>query len=118
MSGQDGKKRINITIGPAELARARQSGETVSGYIGRLIREDADAGGLRVELTAEVEEILHGSGVLDGPRRAQLMADVTALILRHADQALSDSRYRIQALMEDISPSDLTHPEGFDRPKG
>lgn len=62
---RDGKKRINITIGPAELARARQSGETVSGYISRLIRKDGSAGGLWIQLAPEVEEILHGSGVLE-----------------------------------------------------
>jgi hypothetical protein len=99
------KRRVNISIGDAELAMAKASGETVSGYITRLIRED-NGGGLRVPLPDEVSAVLHQSGVLDGPRAPYLRSEIAALILRHADEALLDSRNRIKAVLIDMTYGD------------
>lgn len=113
LSARDAPARV-ITRRNRVRREGRRRGRGTQAYA----KGGASAAGLRVPLTPEVEAILQGSGVLDGPRRAQLLADVVALVLRHADLAFSDSRVRIQALMEDIGPSDLTHPDGFERPKG
>ena len=93
---------MNIGVGDAELAMAKASGETVSGYISRLNREDS-AGGLRVPSPDEVSAVLHQSGVLDGSRAPFLRSEIAALILRHADEALLDSRNRIKAVLIDMT---------------
>ena len=41
-AGAGKKQRITITIGDDELTLAKASGEPVSSYIQRLIREDSD----------------------------------------------------------------------------
>lgn len=102
MADNGHKKRVNITIGDSELALAKASGETVSGYISRLIREDNDGPSLRVPIPGGVADVLRNSGVLDGPRGAQLRQEVAALVLRHADEALLDSRQRIKAVLVDL----------------
>jgi hypothetical protein len=97
------KRRVNITIGDAELAMAKASGESVSGYITRLIREDNDGAALRVPMPDAVAMVLRQSGVMEGPRAGILRAEVAALVLRHADEALLDSRQRIKAVLIDMT---------------
>ncbi len=103
MTDSSNKKRVNITIGDHELSLAKASGETVSGYISRLIREDNDAASLRVPIPTNLVPVLDQSGVLKGERGAALRADVAAVILRHADEALLDSRQRIKAVLIDMT---------------
>ncbi|GEM_PF-3537719 len=103
MNDSSHKKRVNITIGDTELSLAKASGESVSGYISRLIREDNDGASLRVPIPSEVATVLDQSGVLSGPRGAQLRGEIAALILQHADAALLDSRQRIKAVLVDMT---------------
>ncbi len=95
----DPKVRINITIGEQELALARASGESVSGYIRRLIREDNEGQGLMLPIAPELLRILRGSGVLEGPRYQLLMRDLTEVIADHADRALMASRESLKAVV-------------------
>ena len=48
------------------------TGETVSGYIGRLIRADNAGGSMRVPMPDPIAKALDQSGVLCGPRGDQL----------------------------------------------
>jgi len=95
----DPKVRINITIGEQELALARDSGESVSGYIRRLIREDNEGQALRLPVPPELMRILRGSGVLEGPRYQLLLQELTAVIAEHADRALMASRESLKAVV-------------------
>jgi len=103
VSDPGNKRRVNITIGDVELGLAKASGETVSGYISRLIREDNDTSSIRVPIPEEVVAVLNHSGVLDGPRGPFVRAEIASVILRHADEALLDSRERIKAVLTDLS---------------
>jgi hypothetical protein len=102
VSDSGNKRRVNITIGDHELGLAKASGETVSGYISRLIREDNETSSIRVPIPEQVVGVLAHSGVLDGHRGPYLRAEIANIILRHADDALLDSRQRIKAVLTDL----------------
>ena len=95
----DAKVRINITIGEQELQLARDSGESVSGYIRRLIREDNEGQALKLPVAPELMRILRGSGVLEGPRYELLVRELTGVIADHADRALMASRESLRAVV-------------------
>ena len=95
------KKRITITISDEELAAARASGETVSGYIGRLIREAGDRDTLHLPLPDGLGRLLESSGVLSGPSRERLNDHLVQVVVRHVDDTLLDSRAKLMAITDE-----------------
>lgn len=95
----DPKLRINITIGETELALARRTGESVSGYIRRLVQEDNEGIFLKIPVSPDLHRILHSSGVLEGARRELLLRALTQVLADHADSALMASRESLKAVM-------------------
>jgi hypothetical protein len=81
VSDQGNTKRVDITIGDHELGFARVRGETVSGYIGRLIRADNAGGSMRVPMPDPIAKALDQSGVLCGPRGDQLRSRIKAVLI-------------------------------------
>ncbi len=95
-------KRINITIEEAELASAQASGETVSGYIRRLIREEADPCIIKLEITPQLADALDRSGMLEHLKSPALKARVAQTLVEWADEELLRSRERIKAISIDM----------------
>ncbi len=95
------KKRITITISDEELAIARASGETVSGYIGRLIREAGDRDTLHLPLPDGLGRLLESSGVLDDASRARLFDHLVQVVVRHVDETLLNSRAKLMAITDE-----------------
>ena len=95
----DTKVRINITIGEEELQMARESGESVSGYIRRLIREDAGGAYVKVPMPPAIHRIVAASGVLEGDRAQLLLQALTRVLAEHADAALMASRESLKAVI-------------------
>lgn len=95
------KKRITITISDEELAAARASGETVSGYIGRLIREAGDRDTLHLPLPDGLGRLLESSGVLSDAGRQRLFDHLVQVVVRHVDDTLLDSRAKLMAITDE-----------------
>jgi len=100
-TSNNNKKRITITISDEELAIARDSGESVSGYIGRLIRADAQGDVLSVPLPDGLHRILMSSGLMDGSARTRLFDDLVKVVVKHIDSTLLDSRAKLMAISGD-----------------
>lgn len=95
-------KRINITIDEGELDLARNSGETVSGYIRRLIRQDNRPGLVKLEVPPELYTVLDRSGVLHDLSSPELQTRILRVLVDYADEALQNSRQRLKAVALDL----------------
>lgn len=95
------KQRITITIGDEELALAKSSGEPVSSYIQRLIREDCEPDTLRVPLPPGLGALMESSGVLRDAARVRLCEALHKVMVEHVDSTLLDSRARLMAITDD-----------------
>jgi hypothetical protein len=95
------KQRITITIGDEELALAKASGEPVSSYIQRLIREDSQPDILRVPLRPGLGALMESSGVLRDGARARLYEALHTVMVQQVDATLLDSRARLMAITDD-----------------
>jgi hypothetical protein len=95
------KQRITITIGDDELTMAKASGEPVSSYIQRLIREDAQADVLRVPLPPGLGALMESSGVLREGARGRLYDSLHKVMVSHVDSTLLDSRAKLMAISDD-----------------
>jgi len=97
-----GVKRINITIEEAELTAAQASGESVSGYIRRLIREDAEPSLIKLRIEPKLADALDRSGMLKDLDSPNLRGRISNAIVTWADEELLRSRDRIRAISIDM----------------
>ncbi len=95
------KQRITITIGDDELVMAKSSGEPVSSYIQRLIREDSQPDVLRVPLPEGLGALMESSGVLRDRARGRLFDALHKVMVEHVDATLLDSRAKLMAITDD-----------------
>ncbi len=95
------KQRITITIGDDELTLAKASGEPVSSYIQRLIREDSEADVLRVPLPEGLGALMESSGVMRPGARERLFDALHKVMVSHVDSTLLDSRAKLMAISDD-----------------
>jgi hypothetical protein len=100
-AGSGKKQRITITIGDEELSLAKASGEPVSSYIQRLIREDAESDAMRVPLPPGLGGLMESSGVLREGARQRLHEALHQVIVSHIDSTLMDSRAKLMAISDD-----------------
>jgi hypothetical protein len=97
-----GVKRINITIDESELTAAQASGESVSGYIRRLIREDAEPTLIKLQIEPKLAEALGRSGMLKDLQSVALRGRISSTIVAWADEELLRSHERIRAISLDM----------------
>lgn len=95
------KQRITITIGDDELVLAKASGEPVSSYIQRLIREDSQPDTLTLPLKPGLGALMESSGVLREPARTRLHDALHRVIVEQIDTTLLDSRAKLMAITDD-----------------
>ncbi len=102
------KQRITITIGDEELTLAKSSGEPVSSYIQRLIREDSQPDVLRVPLPPGLGALMESSGVLRDAARKKLHDALHRVMVEHVDSTLLDSRAKLMAITDDAIAAALS----------
>ena len=110
-----GVKRINITIDESELAAAQASGESVSGYIRRLIREDAEPTIIKLGIEPNLADALGRSGMLKNLESPVLRARISNAIVAWADEELLRSRERIRAISIDMDATSDPAAERMNR---